>query len=110
MNGERKILVRLAGSGFYEFLGFDLTNSDYLDVVENDALRDDAYASAHAMTAHPCGLWQRTPLSSNDLPNLEVEFTGFPIFDYRSSAPPRARRVSKARLWKWIDLGHGVPP
>ena len=78
------------------------------------------------MIDHPCGLWQRTPLSvgpSNSTAMLE--YTAFPITDEKrgvrqmlaftnhefneNTGYPKSGQIKETKVWQWIDTGHGVP-
>ena len=122
---SQKILMRLVGSGFFEFLGRDLTDTDYLDLAD-PAIRATAHAGALAMINHPCGLWQQTPIAPVAAgPTMLFEYTAFPILDERRGVRqmlafanhnfseftgfPRSSQIQKTTIWQWIDVGHGVP-
>jgi hypothetical protein len=118
------IFLRLAGSGFTEFFGFDLTNVDYLELVDPD-IRQAAYESACALIDRPCGLWQMTPVATEDERPLSLEYTAFPLLNDATATTdilvfarhhfadelgyPRASKIRHAAQWEWIDLGSGVP-
>ncbi|MBL9097172.1 MAG: GGDEF domain-containing protein [Alphaproteobacteria bacterium] len=121
----QRIPMRLVGTGFLDLMGRDLTDTDYLDLVD-PAVRANAFASAAEMIKKPCGLWQITPASivGKSAP-VPIEYTIFPIHDDRtnkaqllvythhslvdgasSSAPPR---FHTAQTYDWIDIGRGIP-
>ena len=122
---RRKIPLRLVGSGFFEFFGRDLTDTDYLDLVDPE-IRDSAYESAVEMIRRPCGLWQETPVVVAGLDKTVMfEYTAFPIFDERQNKRqvlvfvnhkygdgtgfPSASHIQRSSMWQWIDLGQGKP-
>lgn len=121
----QKVPMRLVGTGFLDLMGRDLTDTDYLELVD-PAVRANAFASAAEMIKKPCGLWQITPASiaGKSVP-VPIEYTIFPIHDDRtkkaqllvyahhsladgasSSAPPR---FHTAQAYDWIDIGRGIP-
>lgn len=122
---EERIMIKLAGSGLYEFFRRDLTHTNYLDLAHPEA-REFTYQSALTMIGQPCGLWQQTPIDTAETDRQpKVEFTVFPIVDDSSKAGqlilyvhhaytdasgyPDVFAVRQSQVWDWIDLGHGVP-
>ena len=116
---------RLAGSGFFDFFGADLTGVDYLSLVD-PAIARDAYDSVMALMAKPCGLWQFTPVVEANGSRTDYEYTIFPlskeegeadhilIYVHHELTPadelPEVERFEGSTVWRWIDLGHGIPP
>lgn len=116
---------RLAGSGFFDFFGADLTGMDYLSLVDPTIARD-AYDSVRALMAKPCGLWQFTPVVEANGSRADYEYTIFPLargegeadqiliyvhIDLTpADATPEVRMFEGAAVWRWIDVGHGIPP
>ena len=121
---QKKLPLRLVGSGFFEFFGRDLTDADYLDLVD-PGIKEMALAGAFAMVSQPCGLWQRTPLSIGPASTTMLEYTAFPITDDKrgvrqmlvfmnhefneSTGFPKSGQIKETKVWQWIDVGHGVP-
>lgn len=115
---------RLVGSGFFDFLGVDLTGADYLDLAD-PAIRQPAYDYVTACLAHPCGLWQRTPVLTSSGGMILYEYTILPISKTSGDADhiavyvdidpkvmeaaPIVDRVEHSTVWQWIDIGLGVP-
>lgn len=122
--GKREIPMRLVGSGFFELFGRDLTDTDYLALVETSA-RSRAFEAAVQMLHKPCGLWQLTPAVAPGGKTVTFEYTAFPIFDDRQKKGqlvvyvnhpfteqtgfPSGPRVQSATTWNWIDIGAGIP-
>jgi len=121
---------RLAGSGFFDFFGTDLTGVDYLSLVD-PAISQDAYDCVRALMARPCGLWQFTPVLDISGSRRDYEYTIFPIAKEApengdgaadhiliyvhseltpADAMPDVQRLEGATVWRWIDTGHGIPP
>lgn len=115
---------RLSGSGFFDLLGFEVTGMDYLDLVD-PAIKEGAHACVMACLQKPCGLWQYTPVQTEDGDEAWFEYTILPIaknaaeadhilvFVSRQNRPgkdvPTVKRIEHSTVWQWIDLGFGVP-
>lgn len=116
---------RLTGSGFREFFGHDLTGVDYLTLAD-PAIRTYAHECVMACLRHPCGLWQRTPATTENGKRVDYEYTILPIsksggapdhigifvnFDAKPSDDlPGLQRIEHSTVWHWLDIGEGVPP
>lgn len=123
--GKPALPYRLAGSGFFDFFGADLTGMDYLSLVD-PAIARDAYDSVRALMAKPCGLWQFTPVVEANGRRTDYEYTIFPLSRGEGEADqiliyvhieltpadetPEVRMFEGAAIWRWIDTGHGIPP
>jgi hypothetical protein len=108
-----------AGAGIAKLVGGDAVGFDYLDLVD-PAIKGDAFDSAFLMLSRPCGLWQITPALMNDGSTINVEYTGFPVFDEVRARgqiiflivhaipdvgkAPGIRAVQHATEWHWIEL------
>jgi hypothetical protein len=114
-----KLKFARAGEGVCAMMGRDVVGADYLDFVD-PAIKGDAFDSAFVMLSRPCGVWQITPIVTDDGRKLEVEYTGFPVFDdergcgalltlvhHNFDPPPRIVQVQHATDWSWIDLRAG---
>lgn len=114
---------RLAGSGFFDFFGQDLTGVDYLTLVD-PAIARLAYDSVIACLDRPCGLWQSTPATTAGTGRFSWEYTILPIardgmvpdqivvyvdFEQPDLDPPLIRQIEHSTLWHWLDIGSGVP-
>lgn len=114
---------RLAGSGFFDFFGQDLTGIDYLALVD-PAIRQLAFDCVIACLDRPCGLWQCTPATISGGETQLYEYTILPIskngdgadqivvyvnFEQASVDLPNVDRLEHAEVWHWLDIGHGVP-
>jgi diguanylate cyclase len=120
----RRMTMRLTGSGFLDLIGRDLTDTDYLQLIDADR-HASVLASAREMLKTPCGLWQTSPAIVGAAAPSPVETTIFPILDDRTnkgqllayaqhtlaetSQPPAALRILAAQVSEWIDLGCGIP-
>jgi hypothetical protein len=116
---------RLTGSGFREFFGTDLTGLDYLSLAD-PAIRAHAYECVMACLGTPCGLWQRTPATTDDGRRIDYEYTILPISKSGGAADhiaifvdfeakpmedlPGLRQIERSTVWHWLDIGRGVPP
>ena len=121
---QRKIPMRLVGSGFQDLLGRELTGRDDLEFVD-PAICDAAYASAMAMIKLPCALWQKTPSILPDGQSVLLEYTVFPMLDDKTNKHQLLILVNhqlaeggslggvpefkRATIFKWLDLGEGIP-
>jgi len=122
---QRKMPMRLVGSGFHDLVGRDLTGVDYMEFVDAD-VRDASFDSFMRMIGTPCGLWLTSPVALPNGKTATMEFTTFPMFHERENRNQllclarhhfgdNARSddgrlsVRKASSLAWIDLGKGVP-
>ena len=105
-----------AGAGVSRFLGRDAAGLDYLDFVD-PAITGDAFDSAFLMLSRPCGLWQITPALTDCGATLDLEYTGYPVFDdargrgqimalirHPAAQAPRVAMVRHATQWCWLDM------
>jgi len=122
---QRKMPMRLVGSGFHDLVGRDLTGMDYMEFIDPD-LRDASFDTFMRVIGTPCGLWLTSPVVLPNGKTAMMEFTTFPMFHERENKnqllclarhhfADNARSsdgrlsVRKAASLSWIDLGKGVP-
>lgn len=121
---NRRVPMRLVGSGFHDVLGRDVTGMDYLEFADA-SIRDRAFDTIMAIINTPCALWQVAPTVLSNGKAATVEFTTFPMFHERenryqflafarhqfSDSVQSDGRVNimKASALQWLDLGKGVP-
>jgi len=70
--------IRLTGQRFDETIGFDMAGRDHLDFMPQQ-FHAGVLATARAMIAKPCGLWQITPAHLVSGYALNLEITAFPL-------------------------------
>ena len=108
-----------AGAGIVRLVGREAVGFDYLDLVD-PAIKGDAFDSAFLMLSRPSGLWQITPALTDDDAKVNVEYTGFPVFDEQRGRgqiiflvvhtiadvgkAPGIRAVQHATEWHWLEL------
>jgi len=110
-----------AGKGISRLSGRDATGLDYLDFVD-PAIKGEAFDAIFVMLSRPCGLWQITPGLTADGQRIEVEYTGWPIFDEKRGRgqiiflinPMLARvptivLVQHSTEWCWLEMRGGTP-
>src|SRR5262249_26154813 len=79
--GASALPFRFAGPTLCALVGREnLLDVDYLSVVA-PSTRQSAYTSACAMVTYKCGLWQLTPVRTNDGETSFLEYTGLPVID-----------------------------
>ena len=121
---QKKIPMRLVGSGFQDLLGRELRGMDYLEFVDPD-ICGAVYDNAIAMTKLPCALWQKTPSILPDGQSVLFEYTVFPMLDEKANKHQLLILVNHeltegrslggvpefkhATIFKWLDLGEGIP-
>jgi hypothetical protein len=75
------------------------------------------------MLTRPCGLWQITPATLSNGTRVQVEYTGFPVFDEERGRgqviflivhtlddvgkAPRVDGVHHSTVWQWLELRSG---
>ena len=108
-----------AGAGIARLVGRDAVGFDYLDLVD-PAIKGDAFDSAFLMLSRPCGLWQITPALMDDGSQVQVEYTGFPVFDEQRGRGqiiflivhtipdvgkvPGIHAVQHSTEWHWLEV------
>ena len=105
-----------AGEGISKFIGREATGIDYLDFVD-PAIKGEAFDSTFVMLSRPCGLWQITPALTADGRRIEVEYTGYPIFnreegqgqiiiliEHSFSRVPLVVMVQHSTEWTWLEM------
>ncbi len=108
-----------AGAGIEKLVGREAVGFDYLEFVD-PAIKGDAFDSAFLMLSRPCGLWQITPALLADGSTVNVEYTGFPVFDEQRGRgqimflivhtiadvgkAPGIHAVQHSTEWHWIEL------
>lgn len=121
---NRKVPMRLVGSGFHDVLGRDVTGMDYLEFADA-SIRARAFETIMAIINTPCALWQIAPTVLSNGKAATVEFTTFPMFHERenkyqflayakhqfadSVQSDGQVHIMKAAALKWLDLGKGTP-
>jgi hypothetical protein len=121
---NRKVPMRLVGSGFHDVLGRDVTGMDYLEFADA-SIRTRAFEAIMAIINTPCALWQVAPTILSNGKAATVEFTTFPMFNERenkyqflafakhqfadSVQSDGKVHIMKAAALKWLDLGKGMP-
>lgn len=122
---QKRVPMRLVGSGFHDLLGKDVTGLDYLEFTE-EALRAAAFETLMAVINTPCALWQVAPMVLPNGRTASIEYTTFPIFndrEHKHQLVALARHefpdsvqcddgkpaIQKASTLKWLDLGKGTP-
>ncbi|WP_421779475.1 PAS domain-containing protein [Kiloniella litopenaei] len=119
-------LLRLAGTGIVDRLGFDPTGRDYVEFVAEDR-RDAAYNELYKVASFPCGM--RVILEGRYQSGLVhiSESVGYPLCsdsgDYhflvfiddvlenieRHQSPDKQLNYSKVNQRDYIDIGFGTP-
>jgi hypothetical protein len=108
-----------AGAGIAALIGGEAVGFNYLDLVD-PAIKGEAFDSAFLMLTRPCGLWQITPATLGDETRVQVEYTGFPVFDEERGRgqiiflivhsiedvgrSPRVEGVQHSTNWQWLEL------
>ncbi len=121
---QKKIPMKLVGTGFHDLMGMDVTGRDYLEFAD-PSIRGVAFQSALAMINTPCALWQQTPVVLPNGTQTVFEYTVFPMFHEKENKNQLLILVNHAlaegaktggapssqhaTVWKWLDLGQGVP-
>ncbi|MEQ1755386.1 MAG: diguanylate cyclase [Micropepsaceae bacterium] len=121
---QKKIPMRLVGSGFHDLLGKDVTGMDYLEFTDR-SVRSAAFETLMALVTTPCALWQMAPMVLPNGRKATIEYTTFPLYHDREQKHQficLARHqfadsvkcdgtpsIQKASMLKWLDLGKGVP-
>jgi hypothetical protein len=119
--------IRLTGQRFDETIGFDIAGRDHLEFMPQE-FHAGVLATARAMVAKPCGLWQITPAHLVRGYALNLEITGFPLLGTEqdrafiithvratggvmSATMPVRNGLSldTAVAYQLIDIGAGVP-
>lgn len=122
---QRRMPMRLVGSGFHDLVGRDLTGVDYMEFIDQD-LREASFDTLMRVIGTPCGLWLTSPVVLPNGKTAMIEFTTFPMFHERENknqllclarhafadnarSTDGSLSVRKAASLSWIDLGRGVP-
>lgn len=77
-DGTRNLRIRVAGEGYTELVGRNVSGLNHLDFVP-EWLHADAIESARLMMQTPCGLWQISPAHLSRGYTRLLEITALPL-------------------------------
>jgi hypothetical protein len=119
--------IRLTGLRFAETIGLDISGRDHLEFMPQQ-YHAGVLATAHAMVAQPCGLWQITPAHLVRGYALHLEITAFPLApdelgrsfivahvrqtgDIMTACLPtdQGLGIDAAVAYRYLDIGAGEP-
>jgi len=124
---SRQFRIRVAGEGYTELVGHNVSGQNHLDFVP-EWLHADAIESGRLMINTPCGLWQISPAHLARGYTRLLEVTAMPLAPTDSVTPfflchvrqieglmpatlPVARGISidTAVQFEFLDIGAGAP-
>jgi len=128
MNSPEMQRIRLAGTAFRTWFGFELTGRNWISMGHPDE-RAVRQRRVDAAWAQPCGICTRMWQFRDGLPRRRLEAVTLPMAPRRDDgppvmlvaleeiggAPPGLRDVIEVRElqrveWEYVDLGAGKPP
>lgn len=127
VRGPEQVIFKVAGGGFRDYLGFELTGRNYLDLVD-PARRAEIALGVQLVIGKPCGIFYVTPHRFPSGAIVPVEVMSLPIEADRPGGPrlilssnePLIRRQEDVRVaqeqplahptsYNFIDIGAGLP-